>query len=675
MPSVRAQNINGVALSPFSELAADPGGASKTNPVFAEQHNCVYITADYARQLENTVLFDTGSTSLDASVTYKSGVWKYDGQSCYLSGLPKKSASAQISSLTQSGGAGSIPAGTYKYLTSLLYIDAQGNEIELFDDRPTSITLASAKNVTVAYYQPVHATADVMNSVYYNARGGTSSTVGSNATHTMTTGHTLRTGSYCYYMKGGFTAIKDKTRVASWTDTSVTFESAIDINATLAQRVSNMVVRTWRTKTGGTEFFLQNESIVDVWDADGIVSNLDTLLDTQLGYSIRTVRPDYIQYPLPKGETLTTHQGALVVGGGSENDKTITWEDPAFPEFLPLDVNSETIPFTRSGRLRCILGDIGTELAAFNTSSQYQVNGSLTSSQYELAKAADTGSGISGPHAATSVDELIVGVGRRGLLATAGGQSAKDFGLQMLPLFLVPASGSDELLYSKAIVFHDDIRHRVMFFIPADGTVTTSSPLGQTAGASSRLLVWDHLNNTWYEFTFTTKMLPSGGFAIVDDTDFFQQNWRYDTDDSIWTGTLYKRNQNATTTLSEDFLDNCTTYDWELFPQWDDGDEPKVDKAWIELVLYMLQPDYFAASFDVQVRTYRNWNTVTADYDKTVTFSSSTDYEKEVKFNADTKAKRLAVRFTGTCNKSTPVLTGYEYVVDDENYEKERFSD
>ena len=643
---------------------------SAKSPSFVNYRNCTYVTSALTKELEYKFATTyVGGSTTNTVGSYKVGVWKYDGKDFYMSGLPMYQDSSGGLHNISSVAAG-VLTGTYRYKLSYSYIDAQGNEIILVYPSYSSQTV-TAKQVTLNVL-PLHntTTSGYVNSSNFNFRGGNTTTIGvSTNTFTLPTGHTLRAGHKVYVITSTSEAVI--ATVESSTPTQVVLDTSVNINSYNIDNnnIGNVKLRLWRTKNSGADFFLCQELISNPHSSTSPAVFIDNLADGSLGIPLSSVDSVGILTSLPRGNAITVHQGCLVVGGGGTIPKQIAWEDPAFPEMTDQATRLESLPFTRSGDINVLAGDVGSSLLVIGPSSQFNIRGSLSEVEYEIEKVYDTGKGAAGPQCVAIAEDSIYILGKQGLTRIVSGINDVEFGNSQLPLLLNNAyANASKLSLDKAVLFHDDIRHRIHFFIPA-----MEASVAPATTPTSLYLVYDIPNKMWYEFTYgTANLLPIGGLAIANNISY-HQSWTYDG--LTLTGYTFKRLDKETSDLKQDYIDNAQTYPWELSPQWDDGNYPKVNKVWQELSMYMLQPSYFAASFQVLVNTFRNWSTTTASSTRTLSFDTAATYEAKCKFNADTKAQRLQFKFSGTVNKNPPIITGYEYTVVSNVYTKDRMAE
>lgn len=682
-----------ITTQPFSSLSSAPGNEDYFPVSFTDQRNCCYITSNYAlssdqAQFIGEVDQDTnGDNTIIASQIvekYTSGVWKYDGKDFYMAGLPGVSFSSapgidvayKNPFFIAKTSTGSLTAGTYKYRHSILYVDRRGNEVEFFNQFTMNVTENSGTFYTTITVQsvPFGVAGNIAN--YYNARyARVNGAVVASTSITVDAGHTIRTGDTIFFNKStGFST--QKRKVTAWTNTTITVDEACSIDDN--NYISTILHRIWRTKVNSYEYFLALSIPND--STSSTTAYVDDLADADLGISITSVEPDYIQYALPPANVIAAHQNILVLGGGKKLPKQVAWENADGIEFTNPGVFSETIPSKTAGDIVGLSSDTEAALAAFKNTSQFRFNGSITNVQYDLTKVNDTGKGMSGPSSYTEADNFIIGVGKAGLVYTKGGSYLPNFGDAYIPYFNIKNFDTEEtFVLERAQVFHDEDRSRVLFFIPCE-TLQSGSPTGYCHNTNSKLFIWDYSdeeNPIWYRHEYALKRMPSAGFAYYNNKLYFA-NWIYDTNLSRWTGYTYVRLENEVASAPEDYLDNCESYTWELETQWDNAGDSEAYKFWHEFAMYMFQPendlaDFFVGAFDVTVVSQRDYTTSKTDTSRTLAFASSSDLVKKFQFDKNYKAIARNIKLSGTINKNAPIISGYVYTRDDVTYSKDKY--
>lgn len=673
-----------LALSPFYTLGSTPGSLTMLPISFVSLRGVCYFTASYALSSNQIVAggekATSGSFSLTGSdvelLSFRSGVWKYDGVKCYLSGLPAPTFGYEVHTGVNfvpdihmvESASGALTSGTYKYRHSFLYVDGKGNIAEFFNPLIQSVTTVGGKAVSITY---AHITAAIVGyyANYYDAAyaSSTANVAAPASTFTVTAGHTLRTGHTIWFHD--FSSVMTRRKITAWTNTSIT----VDIPATCSTGTifSTILHRLWRTTAGGSSFFLSREDV----NRPASVSHAqdDATADASLGISIEAVEPDYTQASLPPGNALTTTQSILVVGGGSRIPQQVHWEDADSPEFTAPSIFNDRLTTVSPGDISAIATDKSSSLSLFKSTAQFRLLGALPTAQYEIDKVVDTGPGVSGPQGWTQLEGSLVGVYTRGFILTADGTYNKKFGKEYFPLFF-----TENFSPEHAQVFHDYLRKRVLVFVPVFANNSSASPTGYAHTSDSELFVYDYsqseignvrAGSIWYRFEYDKRLMPSGGFAYYGGK-LYSASWLYDEVVGQWTGYTTRRCEDEVSGIpAYDYYDNTNSYDWSLKPQWDDGGLPKVDKAWMEFTLYMAQTLNYVAAFDVDLITYRDWDTSKTDTSRTLSFDSAVIAEENIQFDQGYKARRKQLHLSGTIDGNPPVISGYEYTVDYELYE------
>lgn len=656
------------------------------NASTTQKRECLYVTSVAVNDVN--IYYPPADTSgfqsydddpADGYTRDNFGVYKYDGKDFYMSGLPRP----LISGSSFSAGSNLLASSTYRWKASLFFKDYRGNEIEHFNQIPYEYTIgASAQTVTLTVTATISSQRFNILNAYVNGgqAGVTTITVDGNAANKK---QMLRTGHNIYFTDSS--GVLHKRQVTAWTDTTITISGAavtVSDNAV----ISTMLIRLWRTTTNGTAYYLCKEKEVDL--ADQTVDIADAVTDATLGLSPELLEPERIQYGLPKGRALTTHQGVIVSAGGFVIPRELHWEDPETPEFSPRASHNEVLPFSTGGDIEEIESN-NDVLTVFTPSAMLQIGGSLPFAQVEIGKASEGGGGCASPTAGVPAEERVYAAAPTGPVQITNGQYDRDFPEQVAPLFINPnAAITSNNRNNLAVSLYEPKKHRIHFCIP-NATLTRAvgfdfpsnqvgSPSTPFPTTSSLWVIYDWLNKTWYQWSVPTRIFPSAGMTIFNDKIHTLCNARGTGTgmayDACWLHRQCVNEAKYDTTVSVnkayDFYDNHEDYDWEIKPQWDTGQNPSINKTWLDYKLYSMQPNYFIASNTITLTTYRNFDDTTPSTTRTLTFSASTTREAQCKIDSG-KARTMMFKLSGTVLGNPPIITGYEYVVLDETYRKE----
>jgi hypothetical protein len=627
---------------------------------FENKRNCCYFTAPYLKRITNQVIHNVGEFK------YEAGLWKYDGLRYYLSGQITE-AGEPITAADAGSGTG-LAVGTYKYSTSVKWTDYQGNEFEYFHPAEATVTLAAAKDVSVT-------SADYNVSNYYFNYIYAALTAGTTTSNllTITSGHKFRIGDYAYF-QDDITNSLVKRRVTASTTTSIEVDGDA-VTVANGAKISNHAYRVWRTKANGGTPYLALEGAYYY----GLLILTDNVPDASLGIIKSSVQPINIQSPFPRGRAIAEHQGVITLASG----QTVYWEDADSPEFSPPAVSNTDIPTETSGEISSLLTVRDGSLYSFKKTSVYQISGSMPENEVEVSKVSENSYGVDNPIAIKMVEDVLIGISSLGIFAHRSDEFVRGFGKELANIVL--ASSGFQYTFSKAIVFHDSIKNWVHVYFPFEQNTTVD--YWDIESDYSKYYVYmisdtEEQASCWSEFYHNKKRLPNRGMAIVNNTFYQQTSGSFSgtgQSDINIVGFLHKRMDSNS--LS-DYLDNTESYLWAYISGWDDAGEPKTSKFWNDFALYSVRPtdgilpvlDFPFDAFTVEFESYRDWDLTKIDTQRasSLVFSDITDKEKILQLDKGYKAQRRSFKLSGTVNKNPPLISGYEYTVDEKAYKADR---
>ncbi|TXH42144.1 MAG: hypothetical protein E6Q97_36190 [Desulfurellales bacterium] len=440
--------------------------------------------------------------------------------------------------------------------------------------------------------------------------------------------------------------------VTSVTATTITFSgSAVTVNDEDVIS-ANLRIRIYRTKAGGAEYY----KVADIPNNafNYMTSYNDNTLDTALGAIFNPLTEERAMPP--KASLLTKHQGLMVASGIFGAPNRIAPSSVESPEYFstltPFDVESNI-----TGPIRAIISDSEDMMAAFKDNAYYNVVGDLASSSQVVQIIREGQSGVSSQSSLARARDTWIGVGPSGFVVFKDGKVIDEVSAQVDPELLKTVSASTEqLVFRRASAINDWQNQCYICAIPTE----TSNFGGPYPNSTSKVLVYDYYNLTWYDWSYHSTVPPYGPFT------FYQNRLYY----PIWYPTpftssqLFKRHDLSRSARQYDYADNTQKITYDFWMQWDHGDEPSVYKLYERLKVYCMQPALFAP-FNLRVRIYRDFKTATANFDTTLAFSTSADIEKLVKLLQGYKSRALSFRFTVDSIHTVPLITGYEYEISD----------
>lgn len=664
-----------VSLTAYGRNFAAQG---QTSPSFVDHNNCVYFSADYASELPLKKLI---GQSPYQTINFSAGTWKYDGKDLYMSGPVNvyQNYTSMPFSLAQTGAAG-LANGSYKYQVSLLRKDFRQNEIESFFETIIPFTVTGGPRTVNLTIDHVNGGVDQaiphrqFDMRYTNATATVSVAA---STFSVTSGHLMRTGDTVYFNdnSGNF----QTARITDWTQTTIVLDDEYTIANTNA--ISNYAYRVWRTKASGSEFFLAKEEPATVnISADQVIA--DSTADASLGINISNVKQTSIQYNFPRVASLDVHQGLLAGGGGGvPND--IVWEDALYIESVDYARAVAPTPTGSSAQINNILSTESSAIFIHKESDVYEAVGSLAASAVEVTSVVKNSYGASNAKCALQIEANIFTLSKLGVALRAGQEVVPD--KTILSVFRDVANlGVPGLVPKKCYLQWDAVKNWVHIFLSFEEIEDDTGGSGNIyylPTTSSRHFVLQ-LPQTLDQRPLMSEMtysgvshIPAVGMETHNDCLVFGSRY-WDSSNAIITGATFCRLDRLGNANDADrFSDNGESYSWSFIPQWDDGDTPEYEKVWHEFELYQLQPESFVAAFDVTFESFRDWVLTSAkrDTQRTLSFSASTTTADKIQFDPGYKAKRRAIKLSGTVCKNPPVFTGYSYTVDDLERDKDKF--
>lgn len=658
---------------------------------FANHRSVVYFTHKDIDKVTNFIYSPSTSEETDGykdiNTKYFNGVYKYDGYRVRMHHCPHVDApgvtgityDTQITVTEQTSSSSPLPAGNYRYRWSVCITDAQNNEVCYYSPYSLFYTSLGADSTVIGIPNPC-LTSERFH-LHPRRFGIISAALTSIASSTtslaITSGHQFRTGDYVYITNSSDNFVH-KRRVTASTLAGVTIDSSI--SAASGSIISTAKVSIWRSKVNTSSLYLQSERPYEVKASASPTRTSvdDDVTDDELGIILTSVAPDQTQYPFPPANSIAVVQGGLVVGGGStETYQQVHWEDADAPESSPRAISNSRIPTRVSGDIQSIIESKYAGVNIFKPLAQYTATGEFPSNTVEILKDLENSYGVENFWGITDVENILYGVNRQGIWARIGEEVSEALGRVYDKYFYErPLAEDEKIRFLRSKVFYDPLKKWVYILLPAyDDTFISSG--WYTLNSNSRLIVLDIKNACWGEHVFTTDQYPNGGMAVANNT-FYMQTCTLKISGVRARGYLHKRLHNELSDKRYDYHDNGSSYDYDLLTAWDDNGDPDSYKPWFEFVLYSLQPDYFIDAFTIKFESYRDWKETTAKRDTqrltTLSFPDSTTQEKKIQFDKGYKSKRRNIRLYGTIELNPPVMSGYQFTIDEDLYAPDRMT-
>lgn len=578
---------------------------------------------------------------------------KYDGQKIYRAGMPEPSAAPTLTN----AGAGNVNTGVHSVFYTYFQKDKQGNEVEGNASTAASITLGSARTVTVTV-------ANIQNSTGFNTDCAVVSGGQTGVTTITTNAHSLKVGDIAYFLDRASSTYVEKT-ITAITTTSITFAGAVNVNN--GDVISaNLRVRIYATAAGGSTYYLVAE-----------IPNLSTAATQDYSYNITDttllaneawVDPPVLHDLPPKGAYVTSFQGLLCVGGIFAQPNTVWYSDVDSPEYFDpgLSFDCETI----ENDAITGLAPSNEFLAVFKTRAYFLAAGTLATGQYRVDQVSYH-IGCVAHQTICDIEGALTFLSEDGPYQIQAGGVALSIGEQLFPLFSQVTNIDDYRLVLKRAVAVDDKRNeKYLLFIPAE----SSSSGSIYANSYSVLLVWDYYpggDKTWWSWT---NMDFSAG-AIVNGEDLIWAERRLSTPLSTITNIIYKRSNRGDI---YDYADHYIAIPWQGVTGWETMGSPSVYKKFLRIKPYATDPN-IAAGYTLNVKTERNFISGVYDTDLDVVFGSGsgsgysytpygTNYGDPTtpampyKLRSN-KAESMRFTFSHETIYEAPLLTGFELEV------------
>lgn len=520
---------------------------------------------------------------------------KFDGVDHYRAGMPEG-----VLPVLAGAGAGTLVAGTYKYIITYVQIDANGLEVE--GDESTSATIVSGitQNINVQV-------TNILNTTGFNTDcaivAGAQVTVNTITVDDGSGGaHTMKVGQTAYFfdsVTGGYVTRSITATAAS----TITVSGAAVTVADNAVISNNLRIRIRRTVTTGS-IFKQNVDIPNNSFAANQTYN-DGKADSSLGADFDSPSALGENHGLPPRAAY----GAIfnrrpVVGGISGDPLGIAWAAASGPEYYPDDyrdfIDDSNTSVTGMGvddRFLWIHTEKGSHL----------LTGNLFTATFNISRKG----GAIGCVSHASIKETDVGLvwaAASGVYLTKDGSIPVRVGDEIAPVFTNKGLTEErKLRFKRSVAVWDKKNKLYLLHAPAEaeqgGEVYTNS--------RSRLFALDLFSRPngqgilyrgeWYEW----DTLDFSGGADYDETteELYFSERAYSFFDGATTHKLYRR---LNTNTIYDQVDHTSAISWRIKPGWWHGEMPTVNKGFIHLAMFATDQNVIP-SCTFTVKTEKNF--------------------------------------------------------------------
>lgn len=479
-------------------------------------------------------------------------------------------------------------------------------------------------------------------------------------------------------------------KVTDVSGSTVTIDGLVTTPSGSARIATNVALEVWRTEDEGTEKFYLSKTFSDLGS-----TNFDTTADADLGAELvfPAKEPDHLrEFP----SVIAQHQGVLVAAGGKTRAGRLVFEDFEFQEGFPAATNFYDVPSQDAGIITALWSDTYDQLAVFKDTAYYSVVGSFRDEIAILNTIANTENdlGVSCQSSLLRIRKgLNIGVGPLGFIAFSGGEVDYEFTKQLDSEFLSGNVGevlseASKLRTHRAIAVNDKFKNQAYFLIPAFDVDSSDSTVHQGANENSKMFILDYSERTWTRRAFPSDLsvgssglvafpfYPTAGMVVYEDrllmmscaydstvgngdhTDFNSYCWRRKEREVLPTGI---------TDYRQDYADNHAAIEYDYKSQWHIL-EPLEDGLFHWLKIYSI-PETDFVPFDLQIRTYLDFDEDTVIDNSTISFTSSTK-KHLFKLKAN-RGEAIMVRLTTNAVLEKPTITGFEVVLGDADGELE----
>lgn len=562
---------------------------------------------------------------------------KYDGNRVYRAGMPRGELWEDLGVSVSAG------SNTWRYLTTYEYTDHQGNIVEGNPSKITTVTSAATPvTVTLRCLQGAND--------WFNTAGakinGAQSGAGTSTSLTVHTGHTLQVGDKVVFYDANTSGLVTRTLTGVST-TQIAWDFETDVSVANNAPISNgLLIKLWRTKNNGVDFYLVSETPNLLNTATINVTDSVADADLEIKYSFPEIG---FEHDLPPAVNhIAEHQGILVGTKGANEPNTVFWSTSENLEYWPISANSLDLPSTVSGPITGVGVDSDSRLTVFKKNAIYSINGDLELGAFTIVNITEGDYGLISHTGLTKVKGMLMGVGEKGIFTVKDGQFNNNPGFEIRPAFDQPAE------LQRAYLVNDRNGLKVRLW-----AVDTFSVIKGFVGDYEDTL-------TWFNWDYSSNVRPKYGMVAATN-DLFNVGSDY----------LFREIKDFKESDAEDpklYHDNCESIAYTIETKAFHFGSPTTWFTPLRLTIFAV-PDY-ADNVYVQwnpvVRTIRNiyWGTHT---DSRELFFQNEDFQKEVNLKSG-KTRFLGIKMSTNIFGERPMISGLDLLVslnydDEENYE------
>lgn len=570
---------------------------------------------------------------------------KYDRQNFYRLGIgidPKTASNL---------GAGSIPAGTYRWKFLYKMQDQVGHIIRSLPYYSGELTLAGASTVQIS------GTANVTTPEFHTCSKGayaagaqagvTTIVVDTNGTVGWSRPN-IDVGDYVLFRESTVAPPRLTRRlvtavVRSAAPYSITIDGAavtIDDNEPISVGLS---IEVYRTENGGFTYYLAGEHASPPY----LAAVTDDIGDASLSFALEEPLENEEPYFPPRAVCLCEHQGKLCLSGDTNYPNSVYYSLPASIEQFNAGFYAFDVPSYDSSQVKAVVSDNSTQLAVFKDRAYYSIEGDLSTGFLNNNVVSEGDFGVSSQSSVQKTPRGYIAVGKAGMFEFKDGQVIEPH-LELRPTFaetdynLIEARGI-WLSQSRQFRFIAPSLKYIVDFTRMPVFVSTASwPL-----LGGRLLIAEHDNKVFM------STLPNGNVVVEIDPGA--------DSNSVYLGPAVNRYLDGGAAVGEYYLE---------IPA-DTMGEPSIDKYFLRLKLFSVYTQeevstHVANTVSVEIHPgiiQGGLNSATPHSTLSFNFTSASTVSAAQKLPS-LKAVGLGLLISEGSNQyGSPHLTGFEMVV------------
>jgi hypothetical protein len=499
---------------------------------------------------------------------------KYDGNRVYKAGVPQPTIPTD-----GVGAGGSLTAGAYDWKYTYEHTDAKQNIVVGQESDIVEFTSAGSdsRNITLT-----NLTAGSGYGVAQATVNGAQSGV---TTITVNSGHDLKVNDQVY-IDDGVSGLVVKRGVTATTATTITIDGAA-VNVGAGDSISQTKLQLWRTKSGGTIFYLVKEFVNDTGSGTTVYD------DGTADSSLVEEKIDPVKVPglPPKCRYIDVWRGQVVMTGNRDNVNTVYYSD-FDGESFPLDQSFLTE--ARLGGGNSGIKSLDNALFVFKPRSVITVTGDLGTDNFQVDALADDGVGCVAHATIKEIEGVLWFLGKRGVY-TVNRQGTIKMSERIEPKF--------ELNYAeKRCVAHYWIE-KELYLVQMPFFLEDAGSEKYMDSNNSFIMVYDLYHQAWYQWN-TINM--TAGITEYNNEIY---TLGFDRDPVTATSTTYPYKILDMGT-SDDYADHQNGISFLYKSHWEALGNPSIYKKFLRMKVHALDGtigDFETDKFTLNIETEHDY--------------------------------------------------------------------